>query len=299
MSKFKDLLNELNINEKFNKRPKKEKVYTHVKDGIPLIEGYNYMADILYLPIAKFGFKYLLTMVDLATDKFDMEALKDKDSQVVLNAMLKIFKRGILKQPEYSIKTDNGSEFKGVFHWWLFKHDILQKYGLPYRHNQLANIEALNGQLSRLIHGYLNAKDEKNKKNNTNWIDILSIIRDKLNKIRVKKLPDDPYKHIYQSFNPYKEKEIKDKKTGLITKEYVEIKPKFKIGDMVHRKLEIPYNALGHKQNTLNFRVGDYTFSKETYRIKLVSYLGGDIPYRYVLDGIPNVSYTTTELMKA
>jgi hypothetical protein len=119
-SKFKDILTELNINEKFNKRLKKDKVYNHVKDGIPLIVGYNYMADLLYLPTAKFGFKYLLTMVDLATDKFDMEPLKDKDSQIVLNAMLKIFKRGILKEPKYSIKTDNGTEFKGIFHWYLF-----------------------------------------------------------------------------------------------------------------------------------------------------------------------------------
>jgi hypothetical protein len=71
---------------------------------------------------------------------------------------------------------------------------ILQKYGLPYRHNQLANIESLNGQLSRFIHGYLNSKDEKNKKSNKHWTDILPIIRDKLNKIREKKLPDDPYK---------------------------------------------------------------------------------------------------------
>ncbi len=36
MGKFKELLESLNINEKFNKRIHKQKEYNHVKDNIPL-----------------------------------------------------------------------------------------------------------------------------------------------------------------------------------------------------------------------------------------------------------------------
>ncbi len=43
MGKFKDLLESLNIDEKFNKRIHKQKEYNHVKDNVPLVEDYNMM----------------------------------------------------------------------------------------------------------------------------------------------------------------------------------------------------------------------------------------------------------------
>ncbi len=90
MGKFKDLFDELNINEKFNKQIKKEKVYNHVKDNIPHVEDYNMMCDLLYLPHYK-GYKYLFVIVDLASDDFDMEPIKNKEPETVLKAMLKCF----------------------------------------------------------------------------------------------------------------------------------------------------------------------------------------------------------------
>ncbi len=39
MGKFSDLLEALNINEKFNKRIRKQKEYNHVKDNVPLVDG--------------------------------------------------------------------------------------------------------------------------------------------------------------------------------------------------------------------------------------------------------------------
>ena len=39
------------------------------------------MADTLYLPIAIFGYKYLFVVVDLATNKFDVETIKNKESE--------------------------------------------------------------------------------------------------------------------------------------------------------------------------------------------------------------------------
>ncbi len=43
MRKFKELLESLNINEKFNKIHK-QKEYNHVKDKVPLVEDCNMMA---------------------------------------------------------------------------------------------------------------------------------------------------------------------------------------------------------------------------------------------------------------
>ena len=99
------------------------------------------------------GYKCLLVIVDLASDKFDIEPIKNKDSSTVLNAMKKIYARGILKQPYSSLKTDSGTEFKGVFHKWLWDNDIFHKVGSPNRHKALANVENLNRQLGEVIIG--------------------------------------------------------------------------------------------------------------------------------------------------
>ena len=54
--------------------------------------------------------------VDLATDEFDVEPMKDKDAKTVLKSLLTMFKCNFIKKPKYSFATDSGSEFKGVFH---------------------------------------------------------------------------------------------------------------------------------------------------------------------------------------
>jgi len=59
--------------------------------------------------------------------------------------------------------------------------------------------------------------------------------------------------------------------------------PKFKEGDIVHYKLEIPYSALNKPQNTKNFRQGDLRFSKEARKIVKVIYMSDEPFYRYML----------------
>jgi hypothetical protein len=51
------------------------------------------MADLLELPETKKGFKYLLVVVDLATDEFDIEPMTNNKSLTVVDAMKRIFKR--------------------------------------------------------------------------------------------------------------------------------------------------------------------------------------------------------------
>ena len=48
------------------------------------------MADTLYLPTANLGYKYLFVIVDLATNKFDIEPVKNKEADTTFKAM-KIF----------------------------------------------------------------------------------------------------------------------------------------------------------------------------------------------------------------
>ena len=51
-----NLLKKLSIDETFTKPVKESKKFHRVKDNIPLVENYNYMADILILPKTKKGF---------------------------------------------------------------------------------------------------------------------------------------------------------------------------------------------------------------------------------------------------
>ena len=113
------------------------------------------MADILMLPETKKGFKYLLVVVHLATDEFDIEPLKDKESITVLTAFKNMFKRNFIKQPYASVRTDAGSEFKGVFAKWLFDESIMHKVAMPNRHKQVSNVERLNKELGRLFNGFM------------------------------------------------------------------------------------------------------------------------------------------------
>ena len=72
------ILQKLGIDEKYSKPVKIKKEFSKVKDNIPLIQDYNFMADILELPETNKGFKYLLVVVDLATDEFYIEPMKKR-----------------------------------------------------------------------------------------------------------------------------------------------------------------------------------------------------------------------------
>eukprot|EP01038_Epipyxis_sp_PR26KG_P015612 gene15612-21099_t len=76
-------------------------------------------------------------------------------------------------------------------------------------------------------------------------------------------------------------------------------KPKFSEGQSVYYLSPVPLTALGKKQSTTNFRVGDRQWSKDTYPIKSIYSYSNPSQYRYALEGVPGVSFTDRELMLA
>jgi len=273
------LLNKLGIDEFFTRDYSKQRIFNKIKDNIPLERGYNYMADLLFLPKTKDGFQYCLVVVDLATDQFDIEPIKTKDAKAVLEAFKTMLKRKYIVKPKVSLTTDSGTEFKASFDKYLVQQHIDHRVGLPNRHKQLANVESLNKQLGRLFNGYMNMKELQTKTIYNEWTDILTTIRTDLNKIRKK-----------ETISPFDAKPPKfDLKAN----------PKFKVGDIVHYKLDWAENALGHKQPTPNFRMGDYKYSPIPKRIMNVLLFPKYPTFRYVLEGMPNVSYSEYELLPA
>jgi hypothetical protein len=288
MSKFASLINALGIDESYTKAPKKPKVFTKVKDNVALIEDNNHQLDILHLPTTKFGYKYLLVAVDLATDEFDIEPLKQITSVTCLNAYQNMIQREYIRKPKASVSTDGGPEFKGVFNDWLKKNQLFHKVGIPDRHSQMANVESLNRSLGRLIMGYLNKLELKTGKTQTSWLAIVETIRKQLNKIRKKKVPKNINSYEYPHFDPF---EIKNGKE-------IYIKAKYKLGDLVYYLSEVPLTALGKKQPTKNFREGDRRYHIEPKKIEEIYFYSKPVHYRYKLTGLNNVSYTEDQLKK-
>lgn len=273
---MKSILQKLKINEEYTKPTRLPKQFDSVKQNIPLKKHFNYMADLLMLPTTKQGFKYLLVVDDLATDNFDIEPIKGKEPNNVLDAMKKMYKRPYIKEPYASVRTDDGNEFKGVFHKYLHDKDIIHKIAEPARHKQLANVERLNRELARLLNGYMNMKEEESGETYKEWTDVIPDVRKLL--------------------NDFRKKDEKD----LYTFEYkvaTSKKPKYKVGDLVYSISEVPRDALNYKQPTANFRVGDYRWNRQARKIIKV------LPYpnniRYVLNYKPNVSYAEYELKPA
>ena len=69
------LMEKMNIDETFTKRPKNDKFDTIKQNTLP-VSGYNYMSDLMELPLTKEGYKYLLVVVDIWSNNFDIEPME-------------------------------------------------------------------------------------------------------------------------------------------------------------------------------------------------------------------------------
>jgi len=302
MTTVKALKEELNIADPYTKmyrRPQKEQ--TRIVNNVPLVSGYNYMADILHLPVDKFGFDRLLVVCDIADRSFDIEPMKNKDNEdanSTLKAYERMLKRKIIKIPYASMATDGGGSFKGVFNKFLLDNGVDHKTALSGRHHQLSSVDSLCRTLGELFNSIMNKKELEKGKRSKAWVDSVDLIRTKLNHIRIKEMPTDIAAYTYPIFN--NGKEIKDNEKLKFKEEdkqlFKMIKPKYKVGDLVNVLYDEPRDALGKKQNTKNFRMADTTLERKKRKIISVLYYNGEVPFRYLVEGISNASFTENEL---
>jgi hypothetical protein len=289
---LKSIIDDLQLDETHTRPTRKAKVFTKITDVVPPLPDYNFMADLLELPNTeatdddedpKDGYKFLLVVVDLATHEFDIEPLRKKEAPEILSAFKKMMKRKILNLPYSSIATDGGNEFMGDFAKFMKDNKIFHKRTVSGRHTQQSMVENLNRMLGRLFNGYMNKVEEETGKTYRKWDDKIDYIREALNEFR--KIDNLPSK-----------KELVD---VIPSQSFVDIKPKYKVGDMVFFQLDRPQNALGYTQSTDNFREGDYRWDRFPKQITAVLYYNGKVPVRYLLEGQENVSYTEQQLKPA
>ena len=255
---------------------KKKVVFDKTKDIVPPFEDYNFQADHIHMPTTKKGNKFILTIVDLATDECDFEPVPNEDSSTTLKAMKKIFKRPYLNKPYASLKTDSGKAFEGQVKDYLYNESILHSTSISGRHKQTGNIEAVNRQIVMVLNAYMNSQERRTGRTYREWDTFdLNKLRQELNKMRKKE--------VVQPGEPYDVKDVTDKL------------PMYNVNDLVHRKLDKPQDARGYFQNTENFRIGDIRFEFHPRKILQVLHYPNNI--RYMLQGVPNVAYTEDELM--
>lgn len=275
-----ELLQKFDIDETIIKHTKpiskKSITFDKVSDVIPPFEDYNFQADHLNLPTTKDGYKYLLTVCDLATGECDFEPTKTQSADETLRAFKAIIKRPYLNKPYASLRTDSGTAFRGTFGKWLYENSILHSRGLSGRHKQTGNVEALNRQISIVLNAYMNTKERYMTLPYREWITVLPKLRKELNAMR---------KHRQHLFT-------NDNSTP------IDKQPKYKKGDFVYYKLDRPQDARGYYiNNSSTFRIGDVRLSMIPKKITQVLFYPRNI--RYILKGLENVAYTEDELRLA
>ena len=156
----------------------------------------------------------------------------------------------------------------------------------------------------------MNKKEAETGKQSKAWTHAIDEVRERLNEYRKKrgmKMPADITTYEYPIFDNLvlPKKKIK-KKGGDIEEDmttyptdglkYKRIKPKYKEGDLVNVLLQEPHTMTGKKQSTKQWRMGDLRLEKKKRKVLKVLYYSGPNPYRYLVEGLPNASYTEQEL---
>lgn len=276
---FKNVMKTFAIDETFTKSDTKQKKYNKFITAVVPEEDWNYMSDLIELPTTSKGFKWLLVVLDLASNKFDIEPMKNKTANTTLDSFKNIIKRKILTLPEISLKTDGGTEYKSVFNQYLIDHKIFHKTAMAYHKKQMAPVEGLNRTIGRILMNYLNGKSLEIKKDYNEWTDILPQLRQELNNYRKRDL---------SKLKEYQSKRYFDPN--------VAGEPEYNIGDYVYYRLAKPTDILGKPLSDSKHREGDRIYSQETREIVDILMYPSAPYYRYKLESMPNVSYSYYDL---
>lgn len=281
-------------------------------------EGDTQQADLLFLPRDKFGYKYALVVIDIFSNRVDIEPLKIKSAESVAKAFNKIYERGILDIPKF-MSVDSGAEFKGSTLTYLTSKKIVVTVSATQRHSQTAFVEYANKLIGKAI-GYLQAEKEiETNKTVKGWLDdvkeIVETINDQANKnsLRNKARETEVFKQASKktllrnrSANDEVDElinQIKFKKQPNIIKDDIPLAGKnaAKIGILpegtkVRIALDYPINAVTNEKLHGNFRVGDIRFSKNIHEIVKII-LTPNQPVSYLVSQIKNRSFLSNQLL--
>lgn len=246
--------------------PRKKIKRPHYQVDIP---NKMHQADLLYLPHDD-GYKYALTVIDVASRYKDAYALKTKKASEVCEALKKIYSRGPLTFPEI-FQVDRGAEFKGCVLDLLAKHKTVIRRGTDHRHQCF--VERFNRTLAERLFAYQYDKEMKESTRNKEWVERLPHVIEALNNEVTRLIKMKPKSAI-------KRKKIKQPEND--DEEIEEIPPGAKV-----RYLYQP----GEVENDEKKRATDPIWSLKTYDIQ------NKMDNLYYLKDGPKRSFVREELL--
>lgn len=254
------------------KIPKKDK-----GDAMPHITSFEpnqiHQCDILYLPDDD-GYKYALVVVDDCTGLIDAEPMKGRTAQNALDGIKKIYERGILHLPSYSLEVDDGSEFKGAFKKYITQKKIFLRVAQSGRHRQQGLVENRNHILGRAIGMYQTSIEIISEEPCTEWVNVLpEIVRVYNDTVKLrpkKKISNEPLDQHGQEL--------------------------LEVGQKVRIQLDNPRNATpDEKRLHGRFRATDVRWTIAPSKISEIL-LQPNRPVMYLVDGKKSVAYTRNQL---
>lgn len=229
-------------------------------------KNFSHQADLIIMPTEKYGYKYILIVVDIYSRYIDAEPLKNKNDRSILNGLNKIYQRKLngLNKPTI-IYTDSGGEFKNQ----LLEDNGYNIYPLPSG-KHLGIVDNKIFHVSKALFYYMDQMEKKKKKSNKEWLKNLKEVIFYMNK---------------NAHNNYSPKGLDETNIPLGNDKLL------KIGQEVHPALLKPKNT-----NDVRFRATDKRYDDKTDTIKNILINPGS-PIRYILKNHKNITYTRNKLL--
>ena len=120
-----------------------------------------HQADLLFLPhdrLRRKTYKYVLTVVDVASRYKEAEPLVTKEAKEVAGALERIYKRGPLRWPKL-LQVDPGREFMGAVSPLMAKHGSGIRRGRVNIHRDQGIVERFNRTLAERLFGHQYAQE--------------------------------------------------------------------------------------------------------------------------------------------
>ena len=282
------MLNGLGVEKHSNadtlmKKPSKERTVPRIYDFEP---NATHQMDLVYLThdqVKETKFRYALSVMDTSTRLGDAEPMSDRTPEDALDALKKVYKRGILKKPTKRITTDNGTEFKGAFNTWVEDQGLIHKVARTGNSRQVALAEYLNYIIGKYVALYQHSQEDKTGVHNREWVSKLPTIIGNYNKWARKKQEDQPSK-------PEEAREEKMESLGPIR-----CKGKsctlLEVGTKVRAIRIKPKDDVTGKRLHGGFRAGDKRWESTIRTVEKVILKAGQPPL-YKLSGIDDATFT-------
>jgi len=183
MASIKDFYNDIKSKKASVKNNELSKLYQRpileTGDNMPhfqiLEPNYLQNCDTLYLPEDEYKgkkYKYLLVVTDVYNKKMDAEPYTNlkQDSHEVLDALKKIYKRGIVKYPKILV-FDNGNENGDVYlKKYLHEHKINMRMMQAGRYRQISSVKTSKRKLASILFRFMANEELLTGEVSRNWV---------------------------------------------------------------------------------------------------------------------------------